>query len=291
MPFLELSFELGGLDPEQADAACTGCGALCVTLSDQGDDPILEPRTGELRLWPRTQMTALFADDLAGVALIVELARSLGLAPAALRALALADRVWEQECLRDIHATRFGRRLWVCPRHESVPDAGAVVVHLDPGLAFGTGTHPSTALCLDWLDGAPLVGCRLIDYGSGSGILAIAALRLGAGSAYAFDVDPQALIATRDNAAANGVSDRLHLCAREEDLPPECDVLVANLLSELLLQLAPGLAARVTRGGSALLAGILLGQERAVAERYCACFDMKPHAQRDGWIALHGRRH
>jgi ribosomal protein L11 methyltransferase len=299
MPYLELSLELAELtaiDPERAEAACFGRGALSVTYSDAREDTVpadavLEPRPDEVRLWPRTRLQALFAAESAEPGLIAALAHALGLEPAQLRARAVADRIWEREWLKDFHAMPFGRRLWVCPRHERVPQADAVVVRLDPGLAFGTGGHPSTALCLEWLDGALLSGRQVIDYGSGSGVLAIAALKLGARRAFAFDLDPQALRATRENAVDNGVAERLQLCEHSTQLPHDCDVLLANILSEILLSLAEQLAALVAHGGCALLAGILPEQEREVAARYAPWFDMKCYAQRDGWVALHGRRH
>jgi ribosomal protein L11 methyltransferase len=296
MPYLELSFELSQLDPARAEAACFDHGALSVTLGDARDVPadagaVFEPRPDEVRLWPRTRLHALFSAELADVALIAALARALRLQPAQVRARSVADRVWEREWMQGFHAMAFGRRLWVCPRHEQVTQADAIVVRLDPGLAFGTGTHASTALCLQWLDGAALTGRRVIDYGSGSGVLAVAALKLGASRVYAFDIDPQALLATGDNAADNGVAERLQLCERETQLPRDCDVLLANILSEALLSLAPGLAALVMRGGHALLGGILHSQGPEVAARYGSWFDMERYAERDGWIALHGQRH
>jgi ribosomal protein L11 methyltransferase len=296
MPYLELSFELGELDPEAAEAACFSLGALSATLSDARDDTpeaeaVLEPGIGEVRLWARTRLQALFPCASADAALIATLARALALEPAQLQARAVADRVWEREWLKDFHAMAFGRRLWVCPRHESVSQIDAVVVRLDPGLAFGTGTHASTALCLDWLDGAELAGRQVIDYGSGSGVLAVAALKLGARRAYAFDIDPQALLATQENARDNGVGERLQLCQRAEQLPRGCEVLLANILSEILLSLAAQLALLVARGGNLLLAGILEAQEPEVTARYSAWFDIKRYAQREGWVALHGRRH
>lgn len=299
MPYLELSFDLAGPDPGRAESACFDRGALCVTLvdahdtggSDGASGAVLEPRPGEVRLWPRTRLSALFAAEVADAALIVALARALELEPAQLRTRALADRIWEREWLRDFHALRFGRRLWVCPSHETVAQPDAVTVRLDPGLAFGTGTHASTALCLEWLDGAALAERRVIDYGSGSGVLAVAALRLGARCVHAFDIDPQALAATRENAARNGVADRLVSCETEAQLPPECDALLANIVSETLLALAPALAARVAAGGSLLLSGILAGQEAEVTARFSAWFDMTRFARREGWAALHGARH
>ena len=296
MPYLELSFELAELDPAQAEATCFDHGALAVTLDDAREQradagAVFEPRPDEVRLWSRTRLHALFGAELADAALIAALASELRLPPAQLRARSVADRVWEHEWMQGFHAMAFGRRLWVCPRHEQVTQPDAVVVRLDPGLAFGTGTHASTALCLEWLDGASLAGRQVIDYGSGSGVLAVAALKLGASRAYAFDIDPQALQATRDNAAENGVAERLQLCEHERQLPRDCDVLLANILSEVLLALAPGLAALVVRGGEVLLGGILSSQEPAVAAGYAPWFDMRRYAARDGWIALHGQRH
>jgi ribosomal protein L11 methyltransferase len=303
MPYLELSFELERLDPDAAQAACFDSGALSITLTHASDSPgasahaatpgaVLEPGPGEVRLWSRTRLQALFAAEDAGTALLLSVARALGLEPARLQVRTVADRIWEREWLQDFHALRFGRRLWVCPRHEAAePASDAVVVRLDPGLAFGTGTHPSTALCLEWLEAQVLDGRELIDYGCGSGVLAISALKLGARRAYAFDIDPQALLATRENAADNGVEQRLELCESDAQLPRARDLLVANILSEILLPLAPAMAALVASGGTALLAGILPAQQPEVAAVYSAWFDMQRYAQRDGWVALCGQRH
>jgi ribosomal protein L11 methyltransferase len=288
---LALSFEVGAMDPEQAETICFESGALSVTFSDEHDDAVLEPLPGEVRLWPHTRLTALFAAEKAGTGLIVRLAAALGLPLERLRAQHLPDRAWEREWLRDFHAMRFGRRLWVSPRHETVQAADSVIVRLDPGLAFGTGTHASTALCLTWLDGTELGGLSVVDYGCGSGVLGIAALKLGARCVHAFDLDPQALLATRENAADNDVAASLRICEGAQQLPQECDVMVANILSETLVALAPAVAARVSSGGSVLLGGILESQEPEVAACYSPWFDMGRFAARDGWVALQGRRH
>jgi len=305
MSYLTLSFELDGLDPQLIEATCFDCGALSVTFSDAHEaataapglaahaghaHAVLEPDVGEVRLWPSTRVQALYPAERALPELLTTLAEALGLEPVQLRAQALADRVWEREWLRDFHAARFGRRLWVCPRHELVAQRDAIVVRLDPGLAFGTGTHPSTAMCLEWLDGAQLAGRELIDYGSGSGVLAIAALKLGARRAYALDIDPQAICATRENALANGVEARLELCEHRAQLPARTEVLLANILSTTLLSLSAELAALVTPGGNVVLGGILDEQEREVAACYAAWFDISCHARRGGWVSLHGRR-
>jgi ribosomal protein L11 methyltransferase len=290
MSYLELSVELGELDPGAAEIACIEAGALSVTFSDASDDPVFEPAPGEVRLWRRSRLQALFDGQRADPALIATVAARLGIACSRLRARALAERVWEREWLRDFHAMRFGRRLWICPRHESVTDPGAVVVRLDPGLAFGTGSHPSTAMCLHWLDGTSVSGRDVVDYGCGAGALAIAALKLGARRAYAFDIDPQALLATRENAIDNTVDERLQLCERARDIPQGCQLLLANILAEVLISHNQEFAALLPAGGRVLLAGILADQESEVASAFLKWFDMKRFARRDGWVALAGTR-
>ena len=287
---LALSFELRGLDAERAEAACQALGAFAVTFSDVHDDAVLEPGVGEVRLWPATRLQALFAADSDGASLSARLAKSLELDPDRVASQRLAARAWEREWLKDFHAQRFGERLWVCPRHESVSEPQAIVVTLDPGLAFGTGTHASTALCLGWLDANLKAGSTVIDYGSGSGILGIAAARLGAARVAAFDIDPQALLATAENAMANGIASRVVIHADKAQLPHDNDLLIANILAGTLCELASGFAQLVHRGGEILLAGILTEQAQAVAAAYIPWFDVAPWGERDGWVALAGVR-
>jgi ribosomal protein L11 methyltransferase len=290
MPHLALGFDLGGADAAAVEAACFASGALAVTFSDARDDAVLEPAPGEVRLWPATRVTALYAAASSSAAVLIELAARLGIDAGRIAVRCIADRVWEREWLKDFHAMRFGRRLWICPQHESVTEPGAVVVRLDPGLAFGTGTHPSTALCLEWLDGAALAGRSVIDYGCGSGVLGIAAARLGARTVAAFDIDPQALIATRENAAANGVDGTVRVCDQPGQLPPAADLLMANILAGTLIDLAAELGPMVRTGGALLLAGILEIQAEAVTKAYKPWFDMEVFRSRDGWVALTGIR-
>lgn len=300
MAFFELSFELDRLDPEAAESVCFAHGALSVTLSDERAEPgtashaaspgaVLEPAPGELRLWQRTRLQALFPAEQAGPALLLEVAGALGLEPSRLSARAVADRVWEREWLRDFRPRRFGRRLWVCPRHESAATEG-VTVWLDPGLAFGTGTHPSTALCLEWLDAHPPEGLDVIEYGCGSGLLALAALRLGARRAWAYDIDPQALLAARENAERNSLSDRLEVCASDTAMTTRAGLVMANILSETLRALAAQIANLTAARSHLLLSGILEPQWPEVAAAYAPWFDMAPCGQHEGWIALQGRR-
>lgn len=205
----------------------------------------------------------------------------------------IADRAWEREWLKDFHPMRFGQRLWICPggqRPQLDGSAAPVIIELDPGLAFGTGTHPTTALCLEWLDSASLAGRFVVDYGCGSGVLAIAALKLGASAALAIDIDPQALLATRENAVRNHVADKLTVGGAREGQQARADVLLANILAEPLLELAPAFAERVAAGGSIVLSGILQSQAEPVASRYAAWFDMRPATVRDDWALLYGVR-
>jgi ribosomal protein L11 methyltransferase len=293
--FLELSFDLGSLDAEAAERAAFGCGAIAVTFVDARDEDlhraVLEPAPGEMRLWSATRMKCLFeASALAPRVSAESLAAILGIDAGLIEVQPVADRLWEREWLKDLHALRFGRRLWICPHHERVRAPDAVVVTLDPGLAFGTGTHPSTALCLTWLDAHPPIDARVIDYGCGSGVLGIAAARLGAAEVHAFDIDPQALIATGENAAANQLQPRLQLHASAAGLPARSDLLLANILAGPLCDLAASFAALLRPGGQVVLAGLMEHESMDVTAAYAACFDVAPFAVRDGWVCLSGPR-
>jgi ribosomal protein L11 methyltransferase len=290
MAFWQLSFDLGELDPNTAEDSCFELGATAVTLVDAHDDPVLEPLPGELRLWPNTRLRALFADVGDPTTLIGPLSSALGISAAGIDAERVEDRAWEREWLRDFHAMRFGERLWICPHHEDVTAAGAVVVRMDPGLAFGTGTHPTTAMCLEWLDGHVVGHERIIDYGCGSGVLAIAAVRLGASEAHALDIDPQALIATRQNADANDAGACVFTYEEPAALPRSADILVANILSGPLCELAPTFGSVVRPGGWIVLAGLLEQQAADVTRAHGTWFDIHPFAVREGWAGLAGKR-
>lgn len=290
MPQLALTLTLDGLDPDRVEEACFECGALAVTYTDQRDDPILEPAPGEFRLWPHSRLQALFPFDTSPEELIAGLSNILRVEPARLTLETLADRVWEREWLRDFHPMCFGRRLWVAPHHAHVHTQDAVIVRLDPGLAFGTGTHATTAMCLAWLDENAAAGQVAIDYGCGSGVLAVAAVKLGARAAHAFDIDPQALTATRDNAAANGVDEKVRVADTDAQLPGGADILLANILCGPLCELAPRFAALTRPGGKIVLAGLLSTQADEVTRAHAAWFDIEPFASRDGWTALTGSR-
>ncbi len=292
---LELSFDLGGMDAEAVEAACFESGADSVTFVDAHDDPaagagVLEPLPGEFRLWPATRVKALFADIGHADQVATRLAACLELAAGLIHIQPVQERVWEREWLRDFHAKRFGKRLWICPHHEQVSEPDAVVVHMDPGLAFGTGSHPSTALCLEWLDANLEPGGVVIDYGCGSGVLAVAAAKLGAREVHCFDIDPQALQATHENAQANGLSACLRVHSSADTLPRGVETLLANILSGPLCELAARFAGLVRPGGEVVLAGLLQAQQAEVTHAYSACFDMGLFGEREGWLGLSGRR-
>ncbi len=297
MPWLQITL---ATDRERAtliEAALENIGALAVTLGDAGDEPQLEPPPGATPLWGQLQITALFAPDEASRKEVEILVSSLaGHLAAPPRFERIEDQAWEHTWRDDFAPTRFGKRLWVCPHGERPPDEqpDQVIVALDPGLAFGTGHHPTTALCLKWLDSADLTGTRLIDYGCGSGILAIAALKLGAAQALAVDHDPQALEATRANATENGVASRLRCLTPCDTLPSapdeQADYLVANILAGPLIELAPRLAACLRPGGALALSGLLLDQIESVAAAYAPWLDLEPPEICEDWVLLTGRR-
>lgn len=288
--FLQISFDLGAASAEVAEHACFECGASAVTYADARDEPVLESAPGEFRLWPATRLQALFASGTPQANTVRALSTALGLDPAQLKIQRVPDRVWEREWLRDFHAMRFGSRLWICPHHEQIDDPEAALVRLDPGLAFGTGTHPSTALCLEWLDAHPPLEREVIDYGCGSGILALAAARLGARRVYCFDIDPQALLATRENAEMNGLRAQIQPCASADALAVPAALLMANILAGPLVTLAARFAGLLDTAGAIVLSGLLERDAAEVITAYAPWFELSPFAAREGWIALNGHR-
>ena len=289
VPHLQLTIDIGKLDPAPVEDALFELGAVSVTLEDAADDPVLEPAPGATPLWPTVVVKALFDAGSSPDAIRSALAQALPGAPDP-RFELLADKAWEREWLKDFRPMRFGRRLWVCPGGMSAGDADAIRVELDPGLAFGTGTHPTTALCLEWLDARPPEGRQVVDYGCGSGILAIAAALLGAQDILAMDIDPQALLATRENAARNRVLARIAVTADPTLPPASADVLLANILAGPLVELAPRFAQAVRPGGLLALSGLLAEQAAAVTAAYQPWFDIGTTATREGWTLLAGRR-
>ena len=268
--------------------------ALSITLLDAQDEPILEPAPGETPLWKHIVATALFpadADRRGLLAVLGELAHAIE--PAQVEFREVADADWTRAWMDRYEPMQFGPRLWIYPSTIEPPaDADSVIVRLDPGLAFGTGTHPTTALCLAWLDRVVMRGARALDYGCGSGVLAIASLALGASRALGVDNDPQALEASRDNAQRNDVADRLEVCAPGDPRIEEAsfDLVVANILASALVALAPVISTAAKPGAPIALSGILTGQEAEVIAAYEPwCTDLAVETRED-WVLVHGRR-
>ncbi len=287
--------DLETLNPDAVEEIFARHGATSITLTDAGDKPVLEPAPGKTPLWRDTRMTGLFSPDADLGALRADLLQSLSIADLpAHEVMVLADRAWEREWRKDFGPMQFGSRLWICPADSSVDHQDAVVVKLDPGLAFGTGTHASTALCLDWLDGLNLHGSTMLDYGCGSGVLAIAALLLGSDSAVAMDIDPQAIRATVENALSNDVRDRLMVTNHMNGIAGGFDVVVANILANPLIELAGPIAEHVNGGCVLALSGILSEQVDQVLEAYRPWieFDEPVTREQDAqtWARLTGRR-
>lgn len=297
MTFYEIEFPLATLSVESVEAALNEIGADSITFVDRGDEPVLEPRPSEIRLWSDTLVRALFressgAGPLAVVRQLDRLAARLGAEfIAAARVRAVQDRDWERVWLTGWKSMRFGRRLWICPTAAQTPDdPDAVVVRLDPGLAFGTGTHPTTALCLQILDSLPVSGRRVIDYGCGSGILGLAALKLGAAHVTAVDLDPQALLATRENAIRNGVSASIDVQGVDDGGLVQAYCVMANILAGPLIELKPTLTAACEPGGYLLLSGLLRTQAYAVRAAYSGAFAMVQVVERDDWCCIYAQR-
>ena len=295
--WLELSVTLRSTQQTSVESALEDLGALSVTLSDADVDTpderaIFEPGVGETPLWSTLVLQALFAADADRAGLVHALTELVPeLAPDQLTFREVADQDWTRVWMDRFEPMQFGKRLWIYPSNIEPPhDVDAVIVRLDPGLAFGSGTHPTTALCLEWLDAANLAGATVIDYGCGSGVLAIAALKLGAARVIGVDNDEQALAASRDNALRNGVAEQMELFLPQHFPQMQADILVANILAGPLGDLAPQFAACVKPGGALALSGILRGQEQELLTRYGAWFDELQVATRDDWVRVAGRR-
>ena len=297
MPFLELSLIVRTEQQPAAEEALNDLGALSITLQDADaetpdEQAIFEPGVGELPLWPTITLNALFDEHADRRGLSAALGELLPwLEPGQLSFADVADQDWERVWMDQFKPMPFGRRLWIYPWNIEPPaDDDLVVVRLDPGLAFGSGTHPTTALCLEWLDGLELDGKTITDYGCGSGILAIAALKLGAIRAIGVDNDPQALIASADNAERNGVAERLALFLPEDAEAEATDVFIANILAGPLGELAPTFAAAAKPGAPFAISGILAGQQDELLQRYAEWFDELRVDTREDWVRISGRR-
>lgn len=267
-------------------------GAGAVSLLDGANHPLHEPGPGELPMWPQVRVQALF-EGHCSAALISEALAAEGLVDSAtaMEWSKLADRDWTRAWMDRYRPMRFGKDLWICPSHLEPDPDWSTVIRMDPGLAFGSGTHPTTALCLDWIDSSATAGKTVIDFGCGSGVLAIAAALKGADEVFAVDHDPQALTATRDNARRNEVAGRIRTVLPEtfDLLMPEgkkVDVVLANILAGPLMDLSARLSGLLTDGGALVLSGILPEQADAVAAAYRKLDPSPVIAQRDGWVRI-----
>ena len=291
MGWLEVSVRVDRDAAAAVEALMADAGALAITLLDAADHPVLEPSVGETPLWPDIDVVGLFEADAGRERLAESLHRLPGVTrPETVAFRTVEDADWARAWMDRFRPMRFGERLWIVPGDQAVelPD-DATAIRLDPGLAFGTGTHPTTALCLEWLADHPPTGASVIDYGCGSGILAVAALALGASAVQAIDHDPQALSATRANAERNGVAERVTTAAAGA-APSVADLVLANILAGPLVELAELLSGAVRPGGALVLSGVLTGQSDGVAAAYEPWFGALEVTERDGWVRLDGVR-
>ncbi|GHY20313.1 50S ribosomal protein L11 methyltransferase [Vibrio cholerae] len=293
MPWIQIKLNATNDNAEAiGDMLMEETGAVSVTFLDAKDTPVFEPLPGETRLWGDTDVVALYEADMDTSLILQQIKVSNMLAEGFVHKVEqVEDKDWEREWMDNFHPMQFGRRLWICPSWREVPDPQAVNVMLDPGLAFGTGTHPTTALCLEWLDNLDLSGKTVIDFGCGSGILAIAAIKLGAAKVIGIDIDPQALLASKDNAARNGVEDQIEVYLPKDQ--PEglvADVVVANILAGPLRELSPIIKGLLKPGGQLAMSGILDTQAESVAEFYRDDLELDPIAEKSEWCRISGRK-
>ena len=293
MPWIQIRLDTISDHAELLEDLLLEAGASAVTLQDAKDQPVYEPELGSTPLWTHTIVIGLFDAHADTDAILSLLREQADITPFPNHKVEIVeDRDWEREWMSQFHPMQFGRRLWVCPSWKEIPNPDAVNLILDPGLAFGTGTHPTTALCLEWLEKQKNLEQRdMIDYGCGSGILAIAALLLGARKATGVDLDPQALSATIDNAQRNKIApEKLQVFLPEKQPEMQAEVVVANILAGPLVSLAPLLAAQTKPGGSLALSGILAEQADEIVSTYQQWFDITPPSYNDGWALVSGTR-
>ena len=304
MPWLQLTLPVSQAEHPRFESALEDAGALSVTLADADaetpdEEAIFEPGVGETPLWQQMVLTALFEGDTDAEWLLSELNTLDGALDWSQAQLEIVeDQDWERAWLDQFQPMRFGARTWIVPWNHDLPVEAlvddAAVVRLDPGLAFGSGTHPTTALCLAWLDGladeGKLRDIDVLDFGCGSGILALAALKLGAKHAIGIDNDPQAIIATRDNAERNGLANHIDVYLPDEAPTRTYPVVVANILASALDQLAETISAQVAPGGVLAMSGILKGQEDELLIRFAPWFEQLEVAQQEDWVRISGRR-
>ncbi len=292
MPWHQLTVYTPEAGAALIEEVLSALGAVSVTLQDGEDQPVFQVDPGTTPIWNKTEVVGLFEFDAPMDIIVASLRAEASLSDAdSIFIEEVADTDWERVCMQDFKPMRFGDRVWICPSWEAPPVADAVNIMLDPGLAFGTGTHPTTALCLEWLDHQDLQGKIVIDYGCGSGILAIAAALLGAAQVIAIDNDPQAILASESNRDLNQVDAgklSVHLPGVADH--PQADILVANILSGPLEELTPVLAALVKPDGRLILSGVLSQQTQSLMDTYQEFFSMLVPVTREEWVRVEGIR-
>ncbi|MEO3864714.1 50S ribosomal protein L11 methyltransferase [Rheinheimera fenheensis] len=292
MPWIQLRVTTTEEKAEQVSDMLMGWGAQAVSFLDAHDTPIYEPMPGEVIYWTNTVVVGLFDAEHPMDKVVNQLKQvSFFKGEPNFKLEQLEDKDWEREWMDNFHPIKFGQRLWVCPSWRDIPDLTAVNVMLDPGLAFGTGTHPTTALCMQWLDATIKPEQTVVDFGCGSGILGIAALKLGAKRVVGVDIDPQAIEASTANAKRNNVEGQIELYL-PQDQPKDfqADVVVANILAGPLAELKDIISAYVKPGGLLALSGILESQAQSVMDAYSDEFSFDPIAVQDEWVRLSARK-
>lgn len=292
MAWWQISVQCNGDELEQTEDSLRSLGAVSITLRDAQDNPIYEPLPGETPVWQHSIVTGMFEQSQQIEDLFNKLLELLPDHQSASAGMStLEDQDWERVHLQNFNPIRCADNLWIIPSWLQPPDPAAINIQLDPGLAFGTGSHPTTALCLAWMAGRNLTNQSVIDYGCGSGILSIAACKLGAKQVFGVDIDPQAVYASIDNARRNGIDpDLLQVCLSSKFESGRVDLLIANILSGPLVELAPKFAGMVKPGGEILLSGILKTQVNDIKCAYQSCFELDPESVREDWVRITGTR-
>jgi ribosomal protein L11 methyltransferase len=291
MIWKQISFEVKKSETDLVSEVLMGLGSVSITYSDALDDAIYEPPVGQTPLWDNVKVNALFSSEVNQKSIETSISDICNIV--VIDTVTLKDRVWEEECQKDFPSMRFGKRLWVCPSWdtESILSNDSIVIHMDPGLAFGTGTHQTTSLCLEYLDSNPPKNLRVIDFGCGTGILAIAAAKLGAKSVIAIDNDPQAVLSSKENVAKNKCENTIttiHSINQGSDR--KCDLLIANILANPLVELEPLFSDLVHTNGMLLLSGILKEQVDRVVKCYSINFSNIEVANKGEWFRISGKR-
>ena len=291
MNWIQITLEVNKTKADHVSEVLMGLGSLSITYLDALNDAIYEPPVGQTPLWDRVKVNALFSSEVNQKSIEASILEICNIV--VLDAVELKDRVWEDECKKDFPSMRFGKKLWVCPSWdiETKLSNDSLVINMDPGLAFATGTHQTTGLCLEYLDSNPPKNLNIIDFGCGTGVLAIAAAKLGAKSVIAIDNDPQAVLSSKENVAKNNCENIIciiHSIEQKEGI--ECDLLIANILANPLIELEPLFSDLVYSNGMLLLSGILKEQVDRIVNCYSVNFSNIEVANKGEWFRISAKR-